>query len=78
MSKRLKFIIALCVITIGIIIIGVITVGAVGYSVLSSKSRDAEMIFPATDVGTPVGNKVSKEIGRAGGSIVSPDGRLTL
>ena len=36
------------------------------------------MIFPATDVGTPIGNKVSKEIGRAGGSIVSPDGRLTL
>jgi hypothetical protein len=78
MSKRLKIIIALCAVTTGIIIIGVITIGAVGYGVLSSKSRDAEMIFPATDVGTPVGNKVSKEIGRAGGSIVSPDGRLTL
>jgi len=36
------------------------------------------MVFARTEVGTPVGNKVTKDIGPEGGTLVSPDGRLTL
>ncbi len=38
----------------------------------------AETIFASTDVGTPEGDKVSKDIGPEGGTLASPDGRLTL
>ena len=44
----------------------------------SKSSGDAEVIFAATEVGTPQGEKVTKEIGPAGGTLVSPDGRLSL
>ena len=36
------------------------------------------MVFAATEVGTPEGEKVTKDIGPAGGTLASPDGRLTL
>ena len=73
MSKRRKIIIALCVLTVGVLVIG-----ALGYSLFSRKGGDTEIVFAPTEVGTPVGDKVTKVIGPAGGSIASPDGRLTL
>src|SRR5881394_4058063 len=57
--------------------IGVLAIGALAYF-LFSKGDGAEVVFAATEVGTPVGDKVNKNIGPAGGTIVSPDGRLTL
>ena len=62
---------------IGLVIIIVIA-GAIGYLLLSRHAGDTEMVFAATEVGTPVGDKVTKAIGPEGGSITSPDGRLTL
>ena len=78
MSKRRKTIIALCVLTIGVLTVGVLAIGALGYILFSSKTRQAEMVFAPTEVGAPEGNKVTKDIGPLGGSITSPDGRLTL
>lgn len=49
-----------------------------GCGLFSSKSSDAEAVFAATEVGTPEGDKVAKDIGPAGGTLASPDGRLTL
>lgn len=46
-------------------------------SLISDKGGE-EIVFSATEVGTPVGDKVSKEIGPAGGTLISPDGRITL
>jgi len=37
-----------------------------------------ELILDPTEVGSPVGNKVTKDIGPAGGTLSSADGRLTL
>lgn len=45
---------------------------------LFSGSNSGEIVLEATSVGTPIGDKVSKEIGPAGGSLKSADGRLTL
>src|SRR5437660_5954425 len=73
MSKSLKIMIALCVLTIGVLVIG-----ALGYVLFLRRAGNTEVVFPATEVGTPQGPKVTKDIGPAGGSIVSPDGRLTL
>ena len=39
-----------------------------------SRSNRAEVVFAATEVGSPQGDKVSKEIGPASGTLVSPDG----
>jgi len=52
--------------------------GVLGCGLFSSKTRDAEVVFAPTEVGTPEGNKVSKDMGPAGGTLASPDGRLTL
>jgi hypothetical protein len=48
-----------------------------GCSLLST-AGDAEVIFAPTEVGTPEGEKVSNDIGPAGGTLASADGRLTL
>src|SRR5260370_4309060 len=77
MSKRRKITIALGVLIVGVII-GVLMIGALGYVLYSRKAGDAELVFPATEVGTPVGDKVTMDIGPAGGTLASPDGRLTL
>lgn len=37
-----------------------------------------EVLFEATEVGTPVGDKVTRTIGPEGGTLSSPDGRMTL
>ena len=43
-----------------------------------SDSNDGEHIFPATEVGTPIGELVRTEIGPSGGVLATQDGRLTL
>lgn len=48
-----------------------------GCSLFSTNVGD-EIIYAPTEVGTPVGDKVAKDIGTTGGTISSPDGRLTL
>jgi hypothetical protein len=43
------------------------------------KQTITETVTPfATAIGNPVGSPVSKEIGAAGGSVTSPDGKITL
>ena len=39
---------------------------------------DTALDSPPTEIGTPVGEKVTKEIGSAGGTLASPDGRITV
>lgn len=43
-----------------------------------SGAKDAEVVYAATEIGTPVGDKITKQIGAAGGTLSSRDGRLTL
>ena len=76
MTKRRKIVIALGMLVVGVFV-GVLVIGAVGYRLYLSKTSD-EVVFAATEIGTPVGPNVSREIGPAGGTLVSPDGRLTL
>lgn len=78
MSKRRKIIIALGVLTVGVLTIGVLIIGAVGYLLYSRTTRDRELVFAPTEVGTAVGDKVTKDIGPAGGTLSSPDGRITV
>jgi hypothetical protein len=73
MRKSLKIIIPLFVLGIGVIVIV-----ALGYVLFSRKGGNAEVVFAATEVGTPQGPNVTKNIGSAGGTLASPDGRLTL
>src|SRR5687767_3884706 len=48
------------------------------FSACSPASNDGDLMFVATEVGTPEGDKVTKKIGPEGGVLASPDGRLTL
>ena len=73
MTKKRYIFIPLVVLSIGVLI-----AGAIGYTVLSRGSGSDEVVFKATERGTPIGDRVTKEIGPAGGTLVSPDGRLTL
>jgi hypothetical protein len=52
--------------------------GTYGCGLFSGKPSGGETVFTATEVGTPIGDKVTRDIGPAGGSLASPDGRLTL
>ena len=61
-----------------VIAIGVIVIGALAYILFARTAESTEIVFAPTEVGTPVGDKVTKDIGPAGGTLVSPDGRLTL
>jgi hypothetical protein len=61
-----------------LILLLVLTIGAFGCGLFSSRTGDAEMVFAPTEVGTPEGDKVTKDIGPAGGTLASPDGRMTL
>jgi hypothetical protein len=49
-----------------------------GCNLFSGGESSDEIVFGKTEVGTPVGDKASKGIGPAGGSLTSPDGKLTL
>ena len=56
----------------------ILTIVTLGCGLFSSKTGDAEVLFPSTEIGTPEGNKVTTDIGPAGGILSSPDSRLTL
>jgi hypothetical protein len=61
------------------LVLSVLVIGAIaGYILFFRNAGDTEMVFASTEVGTPEGDKVTKNIGPEGGSITSPDGRLTL
>jgi hypothetical protein len=60
-----------------LIIVFSILVATSGCSHFSSTASN-EIIYAPTKVGTPVGGKVAKDIGPAGGTLSSPDGRLKL
>ncbi len=53
-------------------------IGALGCNLFSRNGSDAEAVFAATEVGTPEGDKVARDIGPGGGTLASPDGRMTL
>lgn len=55
-----------------------ITLLFVGFGCNLFSGDGDEIVFAATEVGTPVGDKVSKGIGPTGGTLTSPDGKLTL
>lgn len=77
MNKKRKIIIAGGVLLI-VLTVGVLVIGVLGFILFSRQTASAEMVFPATEVGTPVGAKVAKEIGPAGGWLSSPDGRIKV
>ncbi len=57
--------------------IAILAIVTLGCSLFSS-SGDSEVVFAATEVGTPEGDKITKDIGPDGGTLSSPDGRMTL
>src|SRR5260370_2351938 len=77
MSKRRKIIIALGVLIVGVII-GVLIIGALGYVLNSRKAGGAELVFPATEVGTPLVVKRTIATTPPAGTSPSPLRPLTL
>jgi hypothetical protein len=59
-------------------IILTLILGTHGCSLFSGENRDGEAVFAPTEVGMPEGPNVTKNIGPAGGTLASPDGRLTV
>lgn len=49
-----------------------------GCGLFSPVSNGSELVTAATDVGQPVGQPVKRTIGPSGGSVSTPDGRITL
>jgi hypothetical protein len=77
MKKKRKLLIALGVLIVAFFV-GILIIGAVAYRLYSRSAGDTESVFAPTEVGMPVGNKVTKDIGPAGGTLTSPDGKLIL
>ncbi len=65
-------------IPLSVLIVGALVLGVIAYVMYLRSADETELIFAATEVGTPVGDKITKDIGPAGGTLVSPDGRMTL
>jgi len=69
-------------ITIGVLIVGaaaiVVVVAIVTAFVFLAPSGDTVAMSAATSVGEPIGAATTKSIGPAGGSMASPDGRITV
>ncbi len=71
--RKLKILIPLFALVILVILC------ALGFILFLPKTRSTEeVIFVPTEVGTPEGPKVTKNIGPEGGTLSSPDGRMTL
>jgi|ERR1035437_466637 hypothetical protein len=70
-KKRLIIAVVLVVATVAIF-------ATVAYILFLRPSSETEVVYAATEVGTPNGPAVTKSIGPAGGSLASPDGRLTV
>lgn len=73
MIKRRYIFIPLAVLSIGVLV-----VAALLYVLFLRRANDREMVFPASEVGIPTGPPVSKTVGPEGGSISSPDGKITV
>src|SRR5258708_38269301 len=56
----------------------VIMIAIVGSFLFLRNADSTEMVFAPTEVGTPEGKNVTKDIGSAGGTLISPDGRLAI
>src|SRR5450759_4174706 len=61
-----------------LLIMLILTVGSLGCSLLTNRAKEPEVIAVTTAVGTPNGPATTQSIGPAGGSLATPDGRLTL
>jgi len=61
-----------------LLIMLILTVGSPGCSLLTNRAKEPEVIAVTTAVGTPNGPATTQSIGPAGGSLATPDGRLTL
>ena len=59
-----------------VVVACMILAGTLGCGLFSGGSDEFALV--PTEVGTPVGDKVTKDIGPAGGTLSSADGRLTL
>ena len=76
MSRRAKIITALVLIVATIVI--VVTVVIVAAILFLRQSGDTQAIGTATAVGVPTGPSTTKSIGPEGGSLTSPDGRISV
>ena len=65
-----------CAITAVAIIVVVLAVIAGGFWLMGSRNKKATLVH--TEVGKPKGSAITKTIGAEGGSISSPDGRITI
>ena len=70
-KRRLILAVVLVVATVAIF-------ATIAYILFLRPSSETEVVYAATEVGTPNGPAVTKSIGPTGGSLASPDGRLTL
>jgi hypothetical protein len=61
---------------VGILIVCFVSAAVTGCRLISGGSN--EMVLAATEVGKPQGPAITKEIGPAGGTLASPDGRVML
>ena len=66
------------IIAVVLVVATVAIFATVAYILFLRPSSETEVVYAATEVGTPNGPAVTKSIGPAGGSLASPDGRLTL
>lgn len=73
-----KSVIIIPVVIVGVLFLGVLCLAALGFFLYFRSASDTETAFAATEAGVPVGESVTKDIGPAGGTLVSPDSRLTL
>lgn len=58
------------------ILLSIVVAGEIGCGLFSNKT--SEMVYPATEIGTAVGGGTNKNIGPEGGTLTSPDGKLTV
>ncbi|MGH7784067.1 MAG: hypothetical protein ACREO5_09550, partial [Candidatus Binatia bacterium] len=61
-----------------IVIVCLILAVTLGCGLFSNSTGGTEVVLGATEVGTPVGAATTKSIGPSGGSLATPDGRMTL
>lgn len=78
MKKNRKVFVSFLCLGVGLLIVCIIAIGIFVYGTFRRDPINDEAVFAATEIGTPIGDKVTKDIGPEGGSITSADGRLTV
>lgn len=76
MTKKVKILIAL--LGLSVLAIAVLAIGCVACFFFFRKANNRATVFSATAVGKAFGDKVTQEIGPAGGSLSTSDGRITV